>query len=329
MKHLIIDAGTTNARVTLIDEAGKVLGCERRDAGVRNTAIDGHNGRLKDALRESVGVLLAKNGLSHGDIGVCVAYGMITSNVGLLEIPHCAAPADARTLRDALVRRVFPEIAPFAIDFIPGVRNFSGPVTPENAAKMDMMRGEETEAVGLFHLLNPGCRCTLVLPGSHNKFIAMGRSGEILGCMTAISGELLDALTHHTILADAVDRRFVSSESYDRELMLSGLRAGLECGVGRAAFTGRILRTLAGWAPPDAANYLLGVTLSADILALRAFHLRSAEDALFVAGKPPLQQALCDALTECGFRGIFGVPAALSSSMGVTGARIIHGEMGI
>ena len=144
MKHLIIDAGTTNARVTLIDEAGKVLGCERRDAGVRNTAIDGHNGRLKDALRESVGVLLAKNGLSHGDIGVCVAYGMITSNVGLLEIPHCAAPADARTLRDALVRRVFPEIAPFAIDFIPGVRNFSGPVTPENAAKMDMMRGEET-----------------------------------------------------------------------------------------------------------------------------------------------------------------------------------------
>ena len=56
---------------------------------------------------------------------------------------------------------------------------------------------------------------------------------------------------------------------------------------------------------------------------------RLSEDALFVAGKPPLQQALCDALTECGFGGIFGVPAALSSSMGVTGARIIHGEMGI
>lgn len=329
MKHLIIDAGTTNARVTLVSEAGQVLGCERRDAGVRNTAIDGHTGRLKDALRESIATLLTENDLSHGDIGVCVAYGMITSNVGLIEIPHCAAPADARTLRDALVRRTFPEIAPFAIDFIPGVRNFSGPVTAQNAARMDMMRGEETEAVGLFHLLRPGRRCILVLPGSHNKFIAMGESGEILGCMTAISGELLDALTHHTILADAVDRRFVSPESYGRDVMLAGFRAGLECGVGRGAFTGRILRTLAGWAAADAANYLLGVTLSADVLALRAFHLRRDGDALFVAGKPPLQQALCDALAESGFAGVSGVPVALSSAMGVAGARIIHGEMGI
>ncbi len=49
-----------------------------------------------------------------------------------------------------------------------------------------------------------------ILPGSHNKFVAMSAEGKILGCMTSISGELLDAMTHHTILADAVGGAFVS-----------------------------------------------------------------------------------------------------------------------
>ena len=38
-----------------------------------------------------------------------------------------------------------------------------------------------------------------ILPGSHNKFVAMSAEGKILGCMTSISGELLDAMTHHHI----------------------------------------------------------------------------------------------------------------------------------
>ncbi len=329
MKNLIIDAGTTNARVTLIDEAGRVLGCEKRDAGVRHTAIDGHNGRLKEALRSSIDALLAQNRLSFAGIGVITAYGMITSNVGLHEVPHCAAPADAAALHSAIVRRAFPEIAPVAIDFIPGVRNFAEAVTPANAARMDMMRGEETEAVGLFHLLRPGRRCIFVLPGSHNKFIAMSARGEILGCMTAISGELLDALTHHTILADAVERSFVTAQTYDPALMTAGLEAGFESGLGRAAFTGRILRTLGGLRAQDAANYLLGVTLSADVQALRAFHLRQTDDALFVAGKAPLQRALCDALTASGFADVSGVEPGITAAMGVAGARIIHGEMGL
>ena len=63
--------------------------------------------------------------------------------------------------------------------------------------------------------------------------------------------------------------------------------------------------------------------------ALRAFHLRQTDDALFVAGKAPLQRALCDALTASGFADVSGVEPGITAAMGVAGARIIHGEMGL
>ena len=34
----------------------------------------------------------------------------------------------------------------------------------------------------------------LVLPGSHNKFVAVNADKEITGCLTSISGELLSAI---------------------------------------------------------------------------------------------------------------------------------------
>ena len=119
----------------------------------------------------------------------CVAYGMITSDMGLLEIPHVPAPARPPICATRCARRRFPEIAPFPIHFIPGVRNFAGPVDLDNFGMMDMMRGEETEAVGLFKLLESETSAMFILPGSHNKFVAMSAEGKILGCMTSISGE--------------------------------------------------------------------------------------------------------------------------------------------
>ena len=46
---LIIDGGTTNLRVTLLSDERKPLDAIARDGGVRHTAVDGNNGRLKAA----------------------------------------------------------------------------------------------------------------------------------------------------------------------------------------------------------------------------------------------------------------------------------------
>ena len=346
---LVIDCGTTNLRVTLLDEDRHVLSTASAAGGVRHTAIDGNNDRLRAALRDCIGQALSKGGLTPKDVARCIAYGMITSNMGLLEIPHLCAPASVKDLRAGIQERVFEDIAPFPIAFIPGVRNFGGDVTHENFSEMDMMRGEETEAVGLHALLHPQGPAVFILPGSHNKFVSMGEGGEILGCMTSISGELLDAITHDTILADAVGHDFVSAQAYRSEMACEGAWECARSGLGRAAFAGRILATLGGERRAAVQSYLLGTVLAQDVQALQAFlptrarpvetgsailsfpsalgiapDLSEPEDdilpAIYVAGKAPVQQAMIDVLEALGLEGAQAVEPSISAWMGLEGA---------
>lgn len=322
---LIIDGGTTNLRITLLDSVSlKILGIHKTSSGVRLTAEDGHNKRLQSALRNGIRNLLEEKGLSEKDISRCIAYGMITSNLGLLEIPHCIAPVTVSYLRDAIKTSVFSDISSFPIEFIPGVRNFSVEVNETNCHNMDMMRGEETEAVGLYRLLNLHANALFVLPGSHNKFVRMGTNGTILGCMTSISGELLDAMTHHTILSDAVSRSFCTAETYKPNMARAGAKECAEMGLGRAAFTGRILTTLGKVSASSVQSWLLGAVLAEDIKALLSFAGNQLSE-IYVAGKPPLQQAFLDVLDALGLSGSHSVDPNLSAHMGVCGALTIAG----
>ena len=355
---LIIDGGTTNLRMTLLSDERKPLDSIARDGGVRHTAVDGNNSYLKTTLAECIAQLLGRNGLEAGDVRRCIAYGMITSDMGLLEIPHVSAPASAQDLKNAMREQVFPEIAPFPITFIPGVRNFAAPVDLENFGMMDMMRGEETEAIGLYDLLGLKEKAMLVLPGSHNKFVAMSEEGKILGCMTSISGELLDAMTHHTILADAVGSAFVTPEDYVSEMAMEGAWACSQSGLGRAAFSGRILRTLGKRSKAEIQSYLLGAALALDVQAMEDFLPDEPEEVplptgtviqslgvgaalgfpptvepmhdillprIYVAGKAPVQQAMIDVLGALGHEGAIAVPREISAKMGISGALKIGG----
>ena len=349
-RNLVIDCGTTNLRVTLLGEDNRPAATAKAEGGVRNTAVDGHNGRLRALLRESIESVLSQGGISAADVSRCVAYGMITSDMGLMELGHLCAPASAADLRRGMREAVFEDVAPFPIAFIPGVRNFSGEVNFDNVSGMDMMRGEETEAVGLYDLLAPGGEAVFILPGSHNKFVSMGDRGQILGCMTSISGELLDALTHHTILADAVGHAFVSAEDYDETAAREGAWECARSGLGRAAFAGRILSTLGKLPRASVQSYLLGAALALDVEALGAFLPSRPDETLspmailpdnvlgamgvaqpqptsapriYVAGKPPVQRAMCDVLDALGFEGAQQVPREISARMGTHGAAVI------
>lgn len=310
----VIDAGTTNVRISLLDESETLVDQLKFDAGVRRTAIDGHNGYLVSTLRDGIRTLMEKHGVE--EVSSCVAYGMITSNMGLKEIPHLCAPAGLQQFHEGMEAVSFPEIAPFPIRFIRGLRNFSGAVTLDNADGMDMMRGEETETIGLLALKPEVRGGMLVLPGSHNKFIPIDEKGRILGCMTSISGEMLDALTHHTILADAVEHGFASGETYSADHMLAGARAA-DAGLGRAAFTARILRTLGDLTVDEARSFLLGAVLRLDLQALR--HYAPDVKKLFVAGKPPLGTALCDLFKAYGYE-TEQIDEAIQKKMGMAGA---------
>jgi len=317
--YLVIDCGTTNLRVTLLDENKNKVDVVKAEGGVRHTSIDGHNGRLRTLLRESIETVLSKNGHTMQDVEKCVASGMITSALGLLEIPHVPAPAGAAELRAKMQKKVFEDIAPFEIEFIPGMRNFAGPVDLENFSGMDMMRGEEVEAIGLYKLLAPKGAAMFVLPGTHNKFVSMDRDGKMLGCMTSISGEMLDAITHHTIIAEAVGHSFVNADEYDSEYAKAGARECAVSGLGRAAFAGRILATLGGRDKAKLQSYLLGAVLALDVQAMQSFVGDQENVEAYIAGKAPLQQCFCDVMEALAAGEAHQVPAEISGRMGLEG----------
>lgn len=334
MKQYIItvDGGTTNTRCILWDENRRRIAQENRPVGVRNTAIDGNNRKLKQAVKECLDALVEKNGLGYGDIHRIIASGMITSDVGIVVVPHLTAPAGLEELAAATVAIELPEICPVPIYFIPGIKNSDGPFSFENIEAMDIMRGEEVESIAVMEQFKSGRPLLLVLPGSHNKFVSVDREGKITGCLTSISGELLASITNDTIIAKSVNREFVSQENYDREWVLKGYEIASRAGLGRACFTARILMLFYDNDPKKLANYILGATIAGDMQAVRnSTALKVDKDTLaVVGGKEPLRTAVADVLKYDGyFREVETFCPEGDIPLSARGAYIVARETGI
>lgn len=306
---ITVDTGTTNTRL-LLWQGETLQGEEKAEVGVACTAADGNNNRLKQTIKMGIQRLLAAQKLTANELDCIVACGMITSNVGLFEVPHLIAPVAASALAAGMQQVLLEEISPVPFWFVPGVKNNTSTVDLEHFEEVDMMRGEETEAVALLEQLPKGRSYLLVLPGSHTKFVAVDADGAMVSCLTTLTGELLSALSRHTILANAVNRAFVQEREYQSDLVLAGFRTAQKTGLARASFSTRILHQLGGYTEMQAANYLLGVVLAGDLQALRhSSAIKTVEDRqIVVAGKGVFVRALMDVFAADGG---FGTPCSI------------------
>lgn len=302
MEHYLItiDSGTTNTRVALWNQKKACVDIYKSEIGVRVTAVEGNNKRLAGAIREGIQTLLNRNNLTIHQIASVYASGMITSNVGLTEVPHIEAPAGLEDFAAAVRAVLIPEVFELPIHFIPGLKN-SNVVDMDTLESMDIMRGEETEALALLSIITVKGAVLLALPGSHNKFVTTDRSGRLTGCLTTLSGELLSAITNHTIIADAVNHSFASAH-YNWEMVLKGFKTARDTSLTRAVFTTRILNQCLSASPKDCAGYLLGAVLSSDISAVKKSSalMLSPDMQVVVAGKEPLRSALTRLFEEDG-----------------------------
>ena len=323
---ITIDGGTTNTRCILWDNRRNRVGEERREVGVRNTAIDGNNERLKQAVKECLECLTRDNGVGWDRIHRIIASGMITSDVGMVVVPHLTAPAGLAELAEATVAIQMPEICPIPIYFIPGIKNFSQDVTFDNFEAMDIMRGEEVESIPIIEKYHNGSPMILVLPGSHNKFVAVDGNRKMTGCLTSISGELLASITNDTIIAKSVGKRFLDAADYDREWLLLGYRNAKKTGLGRACFSARILYLFKDSRVEKIQNYILGAALAGDITAIMNSSAVRADrqTVAVVCGKNPLKQALID-IMECEdmFSRVFSYEPEEGMSTSALGAYMI------
>ena len=197
---ITLDAGTTNSRAVLW-RGDKVLSEVRTPVGVRDTAITGSNDALARGVTGCMVGVCLKAGIAPEAVDVVVASGMITSSLGLKEVPHLVAPAGVDDLAAGMVSELFPGVWHKPIWFVPGVKNKAGMVDGDDLPQMDMMRGEEVETVALQQRLGTRGACWFVLPGSHTKFVRLSKNGRIVQIVSTLAGEMMDALSRNTILA--------------------------------------------------------------------------------------------------------------------------------
>lgn len=291
MNIVTIDTGTTNTRVSVWRD-GEVVGQAAAQVGVRDTAITGSTKKLEDGVRETIAEAVADAKLERGDIGRVLASGMITSNMGLCEVPHIPAPAGIDELAGAMRESLAENVWHQPIWFVPGVRNPVDHIGLHNCEAMDMMRGEETESFALIERLGIVEPTVIVLPGSHSKFVSIDANGRIVGCVTTLAGELLQVISHDTILAGSLKEGF--AKRVDPEMLLAGAAESKKIGLGRACFSVRILDQFAVYDANARANFLLGAVLGSDLLTLKnSSAIRMSPGTRFViSGKPVLREAI-------------------------------------
>ncbi len=264
MNIITIDTGTTNSRL-LLWQNGELSGKSSSSVGVRNTSIDGNNQALINAVSQCKQDLLNDNKLSDSDIDLILASGMVTSNLGLYEVPHLTAPVSVDMFVKGIVSHTISDISNNPIYFIPGVKNLDQP-TQDQLGQMDIMRGEEVEAIAIADFYNLDEDALIALPGSHSKFVAMDKERSILGCCTTLTGELNSIITHNTILTNSLQNKF--TDQLDQKSLISGADTARANGMGQALFSIRVREQFGRWQHHELASFLVGILIESDIQAM-------------------------------------------------------------
>lgn len=229
--YITIDGGTTNTRISLVKDM-KVEDTLKFNIGAR-IGID-NKSMLYDVIKTGIVEILERNRLKEQDIFKIIASGMLTSEFGLINLDHIEIPAGIEELHNSMVEVAIDNISSVPFVFIRGVKTFC-----KSIDDADMMRGEESELVGLSESLVENA--IYILPGSHSKLIKTDVNGKISDITTMLTGEMIAAISQGTILKDAVDLE--NSRIDDRYLFL-GYEYCLKNGFNNAVFKIRVLKNM-------------------------------------------------------------------------------------
>jgi len=282
---LAMDSGTTNTRVWLIRE-GEVLAKAFVQAGVRDTARTGSLDFLKDGIRTAISQVLEQAGEKPPPFAL--AAGMITSGLGLLELPHLPAPIGWRDLAEKVERVHFRDLYDLTIYFVRGVRSGPRPYTLEEAPGADIIRGEETEVFGALETLSFQGPLLYLHLGSHSKVIQVDAKDRIAGGITTLAGELIHAVQTQTILGSALPKGPVGQLSED--LLVKGAEWAERYGLSRTFFLIRILEQSHEYQEDQLMSVFAGAVASADLHAMGAHgFLKDRAQKVILSGRPVFQ----------------------------------------
>ena len=239
-----IDWGTTSLRAYVFDSKGELKDTHTSREGV----MQAPSGTLFDVL----------NRIIDGTEGPVVMCGMIGSRMGLLEVPYTYAPCDVTKLAKGCVSFQDSRLGVGrTVTIVPGVAMAS--------PGADVMRGEETQILGIQSSSQTTETTLLVMPGTHSKW-ATCQGSKILGFRSHMTGEVYSALVENTILGKLMPEN-AREEPVVKETFLRGVvkardeRGGVLSHIFAARAEVLFLNIEAG----HAASYLSGILIGSEI----------------------------------------------------------------
>lgn len=302
MNYIItVDGGTSNTRTYLWTANGQILTQRSQAIGAKTSAINGSNQAWKKAIHNMIEIMLTECAVSDNAVQGVYMSGMLTSDLGILEVPHLTAPVSMKNYQEHLVRVHLPEVFSKEIVLIPGIKNtLSNPESLDSLRTFDIMRGEETETYALIEQYGSDQNTIYILPGSHNKYVFIDENCTVLATSTTLSGELLNSIVNDTIVASSVDHGFPSMEHYNLEMIQYGCEMHRKEGFGRALFLTRLFDRFGSQSKYNLQNYVLGIVLESDLTALHnaAFFKDVTNVRIVIHGNGAFSHALYDLLKE-------------------------------
>jgi len=237
-----VDWGTSNFRAFRLDAAGRVIERRSYPTGVLKVL----EGKFAETLQAQIGDWIAA-----GETRVLLC-GMVGSRQGWAEANYLRCPVNIEDFVQAVVRIPF---AGAEAVLIPGVIGEDSTGIPE------VMRGEETEAMGIVDSCeDEGLVC---LPGTHSKWIEL-RGGSIVRFITCMTGEMFAALRRCTILSKLMN----SDIAIDDASFLRGVARSAEIGgLLHHLFSVRTLVLTGELKEETSASYLSGLLIGHEVRA--------------------------------------------------------------
>jgi 2-dehydro-3-deoxygalactonokinase len=314
-----LDWGTSSLRAWSLDRDGAVLSTTTSRDGLRAVGERAAASQLPPA--DAFARTLAALSDTLGAPGVrALACGMVGADggwttAGRLDLP---IPATAGALEPTMVPAASP-----AVGIVPGLR-----ATPDATGSCDVIRGEETQVLGALARLGDPVDVTLVLPGTHTKWLRVA-DGDIVDFTTVMTGELHAALLDATILGDPARRADAGDVAGPPRTDLEAFDAGVAHALSHPAqpFAARLFsartRYLSGeLAPTGISSYLSGLLIGDETAAMLPAAL-AAEAPLALCADGPLGGLYQRALSTQG------VTAPLLEDTALDGLRAVARAWGL
>lgn len=186
-----------------------------------------------------------------------VSSGMATSNIGMYEMEYAALPFDTEG-SNFISKKILFENG-LEILLISGVRNEVG-----------VMRGEETQAIGLADFIDKNTNAILILPGTHSKHLTFS-DGKFTKLTNYMTGELFEILSQKSILSQSILKPNV--QEIIKNAFIDGVKVGAKGKLTSSLFSIRSRDLIKTSSKTENYYYLSGMLIGDELSYLTSNNL--------------------------------------------------------